>query len=177
VTERAVLTAIGQDRPGLVEEVSEFVFARGGSIEHSRMANLYGQFAIAMSVAGPADAIARIAAELDALAGKTGIHAQLTPAVRPAGGSAAGSRVPFRLTGRALDQAGLVHQVANVLRSLGVNIESMETTLEAAPETGAPLFAMELLLAAPSDLPAERLEGELGRVCEPLNIDWKLEPG
>ena len=36
MTERTVLTAIGEDRPGLVEEVSEFVFARGGSIENSR---------------------------------------------------------------------------------------------------------------------------------------------
>jgi glycine cleavage system transcriptional repressor len=175
MTERAVLTAIGQDRPGLVEEVSEFVFARGGSIEDSRMANLHGQFAIAMSVAGPAEAIERITSELEALAGKTGIHAQLTPAARRRHTGAAGSKVPYRLTGRALDQAGLVHQVANVLRSLGVNIERMETTLEAAPETGAPVFAMELLVAAPPDLPFERLEGELGRVCDALNIDWKLE--
>lgn len=172
-----MLTAIGKDRPGLVEEVSEFVFSRGGSIEDSRMANLHGRFAIAISIAGSAEAINRIASDLDALAGKTWIHAQLTPAVRGDGGGPAGSRVRFRLSGRALDQAGLVHQVANVLRSLGVNIESMETTLEAAPETGAPVFAMELLVAAPADLPAERLEGELGRVCEPLNIDWKLEPG
>jgi glycine cleavage system transcriptional repressor len=173
MTERAVLTAIGEDRPGLVEEVSEFVFARGGSIEDSRMANLHGQFAIAMSIAGSPGAIGRITSELDALAVQTGIQAQLTAAAPVVAG--AGSRRSYRLAGRALDQAGLVHQVANLLRSLGVNIESMETTLEAAPETGAPVFAMELLLAVPAELPVERLEGELGRVCEALNIDWGLE--
>jgi glycine cleavage system transcriptional repressor len=175
MTERAVLTAIGEDRPGLVEEVSEFVFARGGSIEDSRMANLGGQFAIAMSVAGSAEALGRISGDLDAFAGQTGIDARLTPGGR--GHASAAARRPYRLTGKALDQAGLVHQVANVLRSLGVNIESMETTLEAAPETGAPVFAMELLLSAPAEVPADRLEGELGRVCEALNIDWGLEPG
>jgi glycine cleavage system regulatory protein len=37
MTERTVLTAIGEDRPGLVEEVSEFVFVRGGGIENSRI--------------------------------------------------------------------------------------------------------------------------------------------
>jgi len=42
MSERTVLTAIGEDRPGLVEEVSEFVSARGGSIENSRMANMQG---------------------------------------------------------------------------------------------------------------------------------------
>ncbi len=172
MSERAVLTAIGRDRPGLVEEVSEFVFARGGSIEDSRMANMHGQFAIAMSIAGSAEAVDRITTDLDTLSAQTGIHAQLTTAVQVVAG--ANSRLAYRLTGRALDQAGLVHQVANVLRSLDVNIESMDTTLEAAPETGAPVFAMELVIAVPGDTQVETLRDELGRVCDSLNIDWSL---
>ena len=172
MSERAVLTAIGHDRPGLVEEVSEFVFARGGSIEDSRMANMHGQFAIAMSIAGTDEAIERIRDGLEDLGTRTGIHAQLTPAA-PVREAAA--RVAYRLTGRALDQAGLVHQVANVLRGLGVNIESMETTLEAAPETGAPVFAMDLVIAVPVDAPIPTLREELGRVCDSLNIDWSLD--
>ncbi len=171
MSERAVMTAIGHDRPGLVEEVSEFVFARGGSIEDSRMANMHGQFAIAMSIAGTAEAVGRIRADLDTLSAQTGIHAQLTTAVQ---GSGASSRVPYSLTGRALDQAGLVHQVANVLRSLDVNIESLDTTLEAAPETGAPVFAMELTIAVPGETQVQTLRDELGRVCDSLNIDWSL---
>jgi glycine cleavage system transcriptional repressor len=174
VGERTVLTAIGTDRPGLVEEVSEYVFARGGSIEESRMANLHGQFAIAMSIAGTEDAIRRITTDLDALGKDTGIHARLTSPLP--GGDAAASRSSYRLTGRALDQAGLVHQVANALRGLDVNIESMETTLEAAPETGAPVFAMELVIAVPDDTPVERLDQELARVCDLLDIDWRLAP-
>jgi glycine cleavage system transcriptional repressor len=172
VTTRTVLTAIGEDRPGLVEEVSEFVLARGGSIEDSRMANMHGQFAIAMSIAGTAEAIELITADLDRLSEQTAIHARLTPAA-PAGVSAP-PRLPYRLTGRALDQAGLVHEVANVLRSLGVNIESMETTLGAAPVTGAPVFAMDMVIAVSTETPVQRLRDELARVCESLNIDWHL---
>jgi glycine cleavage system transcriptional repressor len=171
VERHVVLTAIGEDRPGLVEEVSEFVFARGGSIEDSRMANLRGQFAIAMLIAGGDEAIERITREIDALSSRTGIQAQLTPAAaseRPAGVTA------YRLTGRALDEAGLVHRVASRLRTLDVNIESMETTLEAAPHTGAPVFAMDLVLAVPNDTQLERLREELARVCDSLNIDWQL---
>ena len=168
---RTVLTAIGDDRPGLVEEVSEFVFARGGSIEDSRMANMHGQFAIAMSIAGTREAIDRITADLAELNEQTGIQARLTPAPELDDG---GLRLPYRLTGRALDQPGLVHQVANVLRSLDVNIESMETTLESAPVTGAPVFAMDLVLAVPHDTPMPKLRGELARVCDALNIDWHL---
>jgi glycine cleavage system transcriptional repressor len=170
---RTVLTAIGDDRPGLVEEVSEFVFARGGSIEDSRMANMHGQFAIVMSIAGTREAIDRITSDLDALNEQTEIHARLTPVVREVDAT---TRLPYRLTGQALDQAGLVHQVANVLRSHDVNIESMETTLEAAPVTGAPIFAMDLVVAVPSGTPVQTLRDALGRVCDALNIDWHLAP-
>ena len=169
-----VLTAIGEDRPGLVEEVSEFVFARGGSIEDSRMANLQGQFAIVMLIGGTQEAIDRVTTDLEALSSQTGIHAQLTPAV-PRGLPAA-PRLPYRLTGRALDQTGLVHQVANLLRSLNVNIESMETTLEAAPVTAAPVFAMDLIIAVPVDTAIQKLRDELAHVCDSLNIDWHLAP-
>jgi glycine cleavage system transcriptional repressor len=172
VNGRTVLTAIGDDRPGLVEEVSEFVFARGGSIEDSRMANMHGQFAIAMLISGGDDAIGRIAADIDALNERTSIHARLTPA--PAAGSGAVARLPFRLTGKALDQPGLVHQVANLLRTFDVNIEAMDTTLEAAPVTGAPVFAMDLTIAVPGDTSMHRLRDELGRVCDALNVDWHL---
>jgi glycine cleavage system transcriptional repressor len=174
VAEHAVLTAIGEDRPGLVEEVSEFVFLRGGSIEDSRMANMHGQFAIVMLIGGTQGAIDRVTTDLDALKAQTGIQAQLTPAVRME--SRAASRSLYRLTGRALDQPGLVHQVANLLHSHGVNIESMETTLEAAPETGAPVFAMELEIAVAAGASLERLRDELAGVCDSLNIDWHLGP-
>jgi glycine cleavage system transcriptional repressor len=174
VNRRTVLTAIGDDRPGLVEEVSEFVFARGGSIEDSRMANLQGQFAIVMLIAGADAAIDRIAAELDELGETAAIQARLTEAPTPDG--AASPRLPYRLTGRALDQPGLVHEVANVLRTLDVNIESMETTLEAAPVTGAPVFAMDLVIAVPTATPVQKLRSEVARACDSLNIDWNLSP-
>jgi glycine cleavage system transcriptional repressor len=172
VNGRTVLTAIGDDRPGLVEEVSEFVFERGGSIEDSRMANMHGQFAIAMLISGSQESIDRITTDLDALNRRAAIHARLTPALQL--GVGALPRVPYRLTGKALDQPGLVHQVANTLRGFGVNIESMDTTLESAPVTGAPVFAMDLTIAVPGDTPMQKLREELGRVCDGLNIDWHL---
>jgi glycine cleavage system transcriptional repressor len=172
VDERTVLTAIGEDRPGLVEEVSEFVSTRGGSIEESRMANMHGHFAIVMVIAGRHEAIDRITADLETLSAAAGIHARLSPVrgvdVEPI------PRLPYRLTGRALDQSGLVHQVANVLRNLNVNNETMETELESAPVTGAPIFAMQLVIAVPHDTPIPQLREQLAAVCDSLNIDWQL---
>ena len=82
----------------------------------------------------------------------------------------------YLLVGRALDQPGLVHQIADVLRRFEVNIEALETTLEPAPVTGAPIFAMDLVVTVPVEASLPHLIGELGEVCEALNIDWTLTP-
>ena len=168
-----IITAIGEDRPGLVEEVSEFVFERGGSIEESRMANMLGQFAIAMLVGGTREAIDRITAEIDALTSRTAIDIRLTPVEPPEPHE---QTTTYLLVGRALDQPGLVYQVADVLRRFDVNIEALETTLEPAPVTGAPVFAMDLVVSVPTGIALDELTAELGRVCEALNIDWTLTP-
>jgi glycine cleavage system transcriptional repressor len=171
MNQRAVLTAIGEDRPGLVEEVTEFLSARGGSVEESRMANLGGQFAIAVLIHGTEAAVDRIRTEIESLAAKTGMHARLTP-VRPTPQPT--PRSAYRLTARGLDQIGLVHEVASALTRFQLNIESMETTLEPAPHTGAPVFAMDLDISIPSGTDIDAVKRELARVCDSLNIDWQL---
>jgi glycine cleavage system transcriptional repressor len=169
-TARTVLTAIGRDRPGLVEEVAEFFLERGGNIEESRMANLLGQFAIAVLVSGTTESIERIAADADALRAQTGLELQLTPVAseRPAP-SAPG----LRFRGQALDEPGLVHEVADVFRNHGANIESLATTIEPAPVTGAPVFTIEAVVSATD---ADALAAALAPVCARLDITWELDP-
>jgi glycine cleavage system transcriptional repressor len=169
----AVLTAIGRDRPGLVDEVSAYVLERGGNLEDSRMVNLHGQFAMMMLVSGSAVVVERLQQDLGQLQTASAIHADLVSAdMAPPAGRAAS--IPYRLTTSAMDHPGLVQSVAHALRQLEVNIESAETTLQQAPITGAPLFEMELVIAVPGDTPVAKLRDAVGRVCDELNIDWQL---
>jgi len=169
----AILTAIGTDRPGLVDEVSQFIFDRGGNIEDSRMVNLRGQFAMMVLVAGSSDVLARVQGDLASL---SGLHAELRPAAagERAGGAGAPA-LPYRLRGTGIDQAGMVHRVAHVLREMNVNIESLDTQLRPAPVTGAPMFEMELVLSVPKSTPVSTLRQRVGAACDELNIDWELE--
>src|SRR5438105_15133644 len=102
----AILTALGADRPGIVDEVSQFLFERGGNIEDSRMVNLRGQFAMMVLIGGEEAALARIRNELGQFAQSARLFAQVAPtdADRPAAPQA----MPYRLTATAMDQAGLV---------------------------------------------------------------------
>ncbi len=175
MTTRLVLTSVGADRPGLVDQVARFILERGGNLEDSRMVNLHGQFAMVMLVAGDEAAVRRLEADLDELERSAGIRAELTKAAvveRPAAVEA----LPYRLDTTAMDHPGLVQSVAHVLGRLGVNIESADTTLRPAPMTGAPLFAMELILSVPASTKVAELRERLGEVCDDLNIDWRLTP-
>ena len=171
----AILTALGTDRPGLVDEVSRFVFERGGNIEDSRMVNLRGQFAMMVLVGGEEPALAKLRNELGDFARTARLHAQLAPAAAPSRAAAAAEpAMPYRLTATAMDQAGLVHRISHLLRTLNVNIESLETHLTAAPITGAPTFEMELLMSVPRQTPVSKLREQVGKLCDELNIDWQL---
>ena len=170
----AILTAIGADRPGLVEEVSEFIFQRGGNIEDSRMVNLRGQFAMMVLVGGSEPVLKRLGDESAALSRQSALRVELVPASEPP--TAAGAALPLRFTGHGLDQPGLVHRVAHLLRGMKVNIESLDTHLRPAPYTGAPLFEMELLLSVPKTTPLSQLRQNVAALCDELNIDWDLEP-
>jgi glycine cleavage system transcriptional repressor len=118
----AILTAIGTDRPGLVDEVSQYIFDRGGNIEDSRMVNLRGQFAMMVLVAGSSDVLARVQNDLVSLGG---LHAEMRPAAAGERAGGAGAQaLPYRLRGTGIDQAGMVHRVAHVLREMNVTLRA-----------------------------------------------------
>jgi len=155
-----------------VDEVSRFVFDRGGNLEDSRMVNLAGQFSMMVLVAGDEDAIERLRADLPDLAARSRLHAELVPAAAEAARRA--DAMPFHLTAKAMDQPGLVQSIAHVLSALSVNIESAETRLAQAPFTGAPVFDMEMDVSVPRETCIATLRDELGSLCRDHDIDWQL---
>jgi glycine cleavage system transcriptional repressor len=183
---QAILTAIGVDRAGLVDEVSRYIFDRGGNIEDSRMVNLRGQFAIMLLVTGDEGVIGKLRHEQSLLAETSGLQVdvRLTPATPPRGAGAGGAAattgrsdaIPFRFVATAVDRAGIVHRISHLLRELNVNIESLETRLTAAPYTGAPVFEMESILAVPRSTPVAQVRQQLAAMCDEMNMDWELKP-
>jgi len=187
----AILIAVGSDRPGLVDDLSQFIFDHGGNIEGSRMVNLRGQFAMMLLIAGEEPTLQGLRDGLPDFSARTDLHAELRPAGQP-GGPGAGTKadttasaplaagggshaLPYHLTVTALDQPGLVHRIAHTLRDLHANIESLNTHLAPAPITGAPLFEMELTLSLPTQTSVSKLRQALSAVCDDLNVDWVLE--
>ena len=146
------------------------------------MVNLRGQFAMMVLVGGGGgggggDVLDRLGHDLGDFARRSGMSAELRPAGpgRAASGAAASDALPCRLVGTGIDQPGLVHRLAHLLRELGVNIESLDTRLTPAPYTGAPMFELEAVLSVPRATPLSQLRQKVGALCDELNVDWDLK--
>jgi glycine cleavage system transcriptional repressor len=176
MTKYVLLTAIGPDRPGLVDEVSQKLTERGLNIESSRMAVLGGEFAIIMLVAGEPAAADRLTADANEICGRTGLQVFLRPTIAP-GQRAQASSVPYRLVAAGMDHQGIVHELSQVLHSFKVNIESLETRVEPAPVSGTPIFTMVAQVAVPADIKIRELRAALDERGDAANVDVEFEPG
>ena len=165
-----VLTVLGPDRPGIVEEVAAIVAEHGGNWIESRMAHLAGQFAGILRVEIAADAAAALTDALSKLNAKgleSIVHA--APSATAAG---AGPLVQLDLVGH--DQPGIVRKITRVLAAHGVNVEELETECVPAPNTGQPLFHALANLRLPAGLSRDALRIALEQVAADLVVDVSL---
>jgi glycine cleavage system transcriptional repressor len=168
-----ILTAVGDDRPGLVGELTGQLHAAGANILDSRMVNLRGRFAVIVLFEAKDEGSIR--QQVPGAAEKIGLTVNLNEQVTaPATRSASG--LPFRLKTYSLDQPGLVHAVSTVLRAHAVNIEDLSAWQESAPFAGDALFIMEMRLTIPRGVAVKKLRTDLEAACESLNADLDLEP-
>jgi glycine cleavage system transcriptional repressor len=169
-----VLTAVGPDRPGLVNEISSLVLAAGANLEDSRMAILGGEFALLILVSGESKAVTHVEQSADELGSRLGLRVLTKPT---------SSQQPprdflsyqIRVTG--VDRPGIVQRVAAVLAGRGVNVASLESRLAYAPESGTPMFILEAALQIPSALALAELRRELASACTEESWDFTLEEG
>jgi glycine cleavage system transcriptional repressor len=73
-----------------------------------------------------------------------------------------------------MDHPGIVHQISNVLSSMGINIESMETETYAAPVSGAPIFRLEAEISVPITTNINSLRERFVEIQREENIDVDL---
>jgi len=166
-----VLSAIGADRPGLVDRLTEALEKYHANVADSRMVNLHGQFAIIMRLEVPDDRFQPLKDGLPDDAQALG----LTTLIRAADHPTTQAGVPYRIRTYAMDQAGLVHHIAHALSTRGVNIEDLTTRLDHGPHTGTPLFSMDMIVTIPVDVKLKSIREDLENLCAELNCDLDID--
>ncbi len=166
-----ILTAVGPDRIGLVEKISEFIAQRRCNIEDSKMAVFCGEFALIALISGAGDDLREIGDRYEKLAEQTGLNISIKT---PAGKRIPEASLPYRLTASLMDHPGVVHKLSSILSRLAINIESMETKTYAAPVSGTPIFRLEAQIAVPTTININELKARFAEVEREENIDIEL---
>ena len=165
-----VLTVIGDDKPGIVEQLSDHILAAGANWEESRMARLGGKFAGLLRVSVDASAADALAARL------TGTGAAgLTIVVERSADKQAGAFRTLRLELLGNDHPGIVRDISRVLAQHRVNIEELDTDITSAPMSGEALFRAHARLRIPPEVTLDRLRGVLEALAGELMVDLNLE--
>ncbi|MBT3275473.1 MAG: amino acid-binding protein [Spirochaetales bacterium] len=171
--EHVVLTALGKDRVGIVDDITNGILESQCNLEESHMAVLGGEFAAILLASGEPETIARLIREMPALGENLDLRIELkstSPPVRDT------SARPYILESVSLDTQGIAHSITSLLKKYEINIEDLETETTSAPWTGAPMFTMKARVNIPSSIPLVRLRDEIDELASEQDLDIKLSP-
>src|SRR4029450_10654836 len=165
-----VVTVIGNDRPGIVERLSEVVLAAGANWEESRMARLARKVAGILRLNGPAADGGAPASGVGALTSDG-----LTVVVESSGETPAERFRTVRLELVGNDHPGIIRDISKVLAQNQVNIEELETGVSGAPMTGEQLFRARAQLRLPAAVTTDWLRERLEALAGELMVDIALD--
>jgi glycine cleavage system transcriptional repressor len=167
-----VLTAVGRDRPGIVEEFTKLILHYDGNIEASRMVRLGGDFAMLVFVSAPEDRVVELSRAVDDLHfTKFDVLTRLSE-VEDEVEDPLTSRCTITVLGA--DHMGIINQVAQYLTEQGINLESVHTEVSAAPMSGTPLFTMSAEVVVPARLAVDDLREAMEFIGDEMGVDTKV---
>ena len=172
-TQLVVLSAVGIDRAGIVNDLSKVILDCGGNIEESRMTALGSEFAMLLLVSGNWAAIGKLEIALAKLAQDKPLSINIRKTdVR----SINEDSMPYGIDIVSLDQPGIVFRLANFFAARDIEIADLSTRKYAAAHTGSPMFAIQMSINVPASVSISHLRDEFHELCDQLNLDAILDP-
>ena len=170
MTQEYIISAVGGNRPGVVAELTKWIYLAGINIENSCMTLLADHFTLMIHVRSEReDAYSLLEEHLREMEKNSDIPPHIFPAASgPEAGSqgAAGTRYALRVRGE--DRSGIVFKTSQFLASRGVNILEMETRVEKDPQRESPLFRMYTLIEVPESVNREQFRSDLETLANEL---------
>ena len=163
------ITVIGNDRPGIVAEVTRALFDLGCNLEDISSTILRGHFSMTM--------IARcgsgITAEgIEQRLGQAAEKLDLVVEARPVAEAESHVDEPTHMVSvYGADKPGIVYRVTDALARLGVNITDLNSRL--IGEDSDPVYALQIEVSAPDEADLERV---LPPLKEELGVDLSVHP-
>jgi glycine cleavage system regulatory protein len=166
MTTTLVLTVIGDDRPGLVEQLAQVIARNSGNWLESSMSQLAGKFAGILRVSVPDEQAEQLISELQSLSGSLKLVIE-----KGNGASLPEASQSLHLSLIGNDRPGIIREISAALARQRVNVEELDTECTIAPMSGETLFNAEVHLKVPSDLDLDELQRGLEQIADDLIVD------
>ena len=173
MSNQLVIAAVGEDRPGLVDDLSSWILESGCNIADSRMTVLGGEFAVLLLAEGQWNNLTKLEGQLEQIQERLGMIISLKRTEQKKPG---GAFLPYAVDVVALDHPGIVNNLANFFSQRGVNIQDLSTSGYSAAHTGTQMFSVHMILDVPSATHIAGLREEFLDFCDRLNLDAVIEP-
>lgn len=163
-----VLTVIADDKPGLVESLSEVIVAHKGNWLESSMSQLAGKFAGILRVSVSQQYVDALVAALNEMSSELKLVIEQVE-IEESGEQP--KTCELSLVGN--DRPGIIREISHALAVLSVNVEQLSTRCEPAPMSGDILFRTNASLKVPQNLSLEDLQRNLERLADDLMVEIK----
>ena len=171
-----IVTFIGDDRPGLVEQLSAVIEKNQGNWHESKLSQLGGKFAGLILVSLPEHGGPSLEADLSALAA-SGISVRVT-AIEATATIQTTSPMPGRnitLTVLGPDRLGIVREISAALAQRQINVLEMDTDVQSAPMSAELIFQASIDAWIPEATNMDDLRASLDEIAENMTLEIDLE--
>lgn len=167
------ISAIGNDRPGIADELCKHAVHCGCNILDTRMTTLGTEFVANLLLSGAWSAIAKFEAGLPTFEKKNElrINARRTQLRTPQP-----DRLPYAIYIIAMEQAGVVQKITHFFAEQKINIHDFYLNTYTAPHSETQMLALNIAVTIPKSQLLADFRENLMLFCDDHNLDVVLEP-
>ena len=166
-----IMTAFGEDRPGIVADVSQLIYEHDCNLEDSSMTRLSDEFAMIFLFSGHGESLEeQLSRACRRLEREQGISAFF----RPVETHLPGPKKQFSthtLHIEGIDHVGIVYHVSKYLAEHQISIADFSSQLKFMPESGIAFYMIEMHMEIPEGTSLEELQKGLVEVGDELHVD------
>lgn len=166
-----VITALGVDRPGIVNTITRHVSSCGCNIEDSRLAMLGDEFTFIMLLSGSWNAITLIestlpmkGAELELLIVMKRTNARATPPM-PA---------TVRVQVEVPDSPHIIERFTDLFDKHQMNIAELVSRIQPAQDNAPPVLYIQMTAHSPASRASAPIEQAFNQLCEELHAQGSI---
>ena len=171
---KAILSVLGHDRPGIVAAVAGLLFKLNCNIENVSQTILQTEFSGSFIVMMPSDLSLDDLHErfIENLA-PMGLHVHIEPLLKKEAVPATRASEPFVITTKGPDRQGLVAGISEVIAKHGVNITNLQAVFKGGDEPGDNIMIYEVDI--PIDIDQQALYRDLREKAKSLMLDISIQ--